>query len=94
MVSFNVGEVATTAKDLGYLPVTILLKISCLNYQRLNLALRAKEPLEYIARIVRQTEESIKVNDSLKGRPVFSEVFQMERHESFHFSFVIFGFPR
>ena len=34
------------------------------------------------------------MNDSLKGKPVFSEVLQMERYKLFHFSFVIFSFPR
>ena len=51
---------------------TILLKISYFDYQQLNLARQAKAPLENIARIVTETEESIKVNDSHKGRPVFS----------------------
>ena len=72
---------------------TILLKISYFDYQQLNLARQAKAPLENIARMVTGTEESVKVNDSHKGRPVFSEVFQIGRHESLHFPFVISGFP-
>ena len=72
---------------------TILLKISYFNYQQLNLERQAKAPLENIARIVTETEESIKVNDSHTGKPVFSEVFQIGRYESLHFPFVISGFP-
>ena len=65
---------------------TILLKISYFNYQQLNLARQAKAPLENIARIVTETEESIKVNDSHKGKPVFSEVFQIAKARITSFS--------
>ena len=58
----------------------------------IKFGLRAEAPLKNITRIVTETEESVNVNDSLKGRPVFSEVFQIERHEFLPFPFVISGF--